>query len=371
MSLTKIRSVARHELSAVHKGRKTIVTRYFCQVDMTPFFKATGFGTGTRTTRRNSPCKGLLFVAAAFVLLFILGTVRPACALWKPLVERLAGDGFDRGMLEELFARPEVCFEPDAMVSKIQTLVRNQSVDRDVLGERVKNTVRRDYLRHWIIARALSFMNDNLTILEEIDSLYGVPKEIVVSILLIETHLGRNIGNRRVFNRLASMALSGDLETIRPHLDADLLSAENEPFARRRCREKGDWAYEELKALIRLAGINGNDPLAIRGSIYGAIGLCQFMPSNVFAYGVDADQDGRIDPFAKTDALHSIANYLRGYGWKPGIQRDGQHRVIFGYNHSTVYANTVLAIAEKLKSRGKSPVKRRGPARDPAAGAGR
>jgi membrane-bound lytic murein transglycosylase B len=97
--------------------------------------------------------------------------------------------------------------------------------------------------------------------------------------------------------------------------------------------------------------MNGIDPLNIRGSIYGAIGLCQFMPSNVFLYGVDADGDGRIDPFTKLDALHSIANYLRGYGWREGLDRTGQHRIIFAYNNSTVYANTVLAVAEKIRER--------------------
>jgi membrane-bound lytic murein transglycosylase B len=78
------------------------------------------------------------------------------------------------------------------------------------------------------------------------------------------------------------------------------------------------------------------------------------MPSNVFLYGVDADQDGRVDPFAKADALHSIANYLRGHGWRQGMDREDQHQVIFRYNHSTVYANTVLAIAEKLRDRSRS-----------------
>lgn len=333
---------------------------------MNPCIDAAADATGRRSGRRDPfrvpPC-----LVAAFVLLFILATVRPASAIWMPLLERLAEDGLDRVTLEELFARPEVRFEPDAMASKIRALVRSQSADRDALGARLKDAVRQDYLGKWVIARASSFMSDNLAVLEEIDALYGVPKEIVVSILLIETHLGRNVGNRRVFNRLASMALSTDLETIRPHLDTDLLSLENEEFARRRCREKGDWAYNELKALLRLAQKDGIDPLGIRGSIYGAIGLCQFMPSNVFAYGVDADQDGRIDPFAKTDALHSIANYLRGHGWQPGIQREGQHRAIFSYNHSTVYANTVLAIADRLKGRDKSAVKRSGAAPGPAA----
>jgi len=106
-----------------------------------------------------------------FVLLVLLGTVRPAAALWGPLVERLAADGFNRPMMEELFARPEVCFEPDAMANKIRTLVRNQSADRDTLVSRLKNVIRRDYLGRWIIARVFSFMPENRIILAEIDSL--------------------------------------------------------------------------------------------------------------------------------------------------------------------------------------------------------
>ncbi len=103
-----------------------------------------------------------------------------------------------------------------------------------------------------------------------------------------------------------------------------------------------------------MADRDGIDPLGIRGSIYGAIGLCQFMPSNVFSFGVDGDQNGRVDPFAKPDALHSIANYLRGHGWRKGMDREGQHRIIFDYNHSTIYANTVLAMAEKIRGRSRT-----------------
>jgi membrane-bound lytic murein transglycosylase B len=281
-------------------------------------------------------------------LLLLPGSVRTAVADWTPLIERLAVDGFDRPGVEALFVRPEVRFEPDAMAGKIKALVRSRSTTGSAAPE-LKNVIRRDYLAKRVITRARSYIAENRAVLEEIDSLYGVPKEVVVSILLIETHLGRSTGNRLVFNRLASMALSADLEAVRPHLGDDLLSPENEEFARRRCREKGEWAYNELTALLRLAGRDGIDPLGIRGSVYGAIGLCQFMPSNVFLFGVDADQDGRVDPFTKTDALHSIANYLRGHGWRPGMDRDGQHRTIFAYNHSTVYANTVLAVAGKLR----------------------
>jgi membrane-bound lytic murein transglycosylase B len=293
------------------------------------------------------------FVFAIIFLFLLLGSVRIAAADWKPLVERLAADGFNRQTLEALFVRPEVRFEPDAMADKIQALLRSRSESPDDIA-RLKTTVREGYLSNVAITRANSYIIENRAVLEEIHTLYGVPKEIIVSILLIETHLGRNTGNRRVFNRLASMALCADLEMVRPHMSGPLLTPENWEFARRRCREKSDWAYDEFRALLRLADLDGFDPLEIRGSIYGAIGLCQFMPSNIFSYGVDADQDGRINLFAKKDALHSIANYLRGHGWRPGMDRDGEHRVIFSYNHSTVYANTVLAVAERLRNRSRT-----------------
>ena len=253
--------------------------------------------------------------------------------------------------MESLFAHPECIFEPDAMAGKLRTLIRSRSAEGDSLVAALRKIFRRDYLNPWVIAQASTYLTENKAVFEEIAVQYGVPKEIVVSILLIETHLGKNTGHRRVFNRLASMARANDLEMVRPYLDVDLLTPENEEFARRRCREKADWAYGELKALLHYSAQSGIDPLAIRGSIYGAIGLCQFMPSNVFIYGVDADGDGRIDLFAKPDALHSIANYLHGHGWREGMDRDGQYRIIFTYNNSTVYANTVLAMAEKIRER--------------------
>ena len=320
---------------------------------MTPRLNAAVSRTVPQNIRKDPARIVYSCIFAVIFLVLFLGTVRPAAADWRPLVERLAADGFNRQTLEALFDRPEVRFEPDAMAEKIQALLRSRSESPDSVA-RLKTTVRRDYLSNGVIARARSYTLENLVILEEINALYGVPKEIIVSILLIETNLGRNTGNRCVFNRLASMALSADLETVRPHMSESLLTPENWEFARRRCREKGDWAYDEIKALLRLADRDGVDPLGIRGSIYGAIGLCQFMPSNIFTYGVDADRDGRVDPFAKTDALHSIANYLRGHGWRPEMDRNGQHRVIFDYNHSTVYANTVLAVAEKLKDRSRT-----------------
>ena len=96
------------------------------------------------------------FVFAIIFLFLLFGSVRPAAADWKPLVERLTADGFNRQTLEALFNRPEVRFEPDAMADKIQALLRSRSESPDDIA-RLKTTVRRDYLSNRVIARAHSY----------------------------------------------------------------------------------------------------------------------------------------------------------------------------------------------------------------------
>jgi len=289
--------------------------------------------------------------------LFLLGSFflpNTAPADWSPLIERLVAEGSDEQAIRALFSRPDVQFEPEAMSSKLHTLLRKHAAKPAETPPAKKKGVLKGFLKSKVIAKARSFIEDNKAVLENIPAHYGVPKEVVVSILLVETHLGVNLGKKNAFNNLASMALCTDLDTIRPYLARKLITAQNEPFARECCRQKAEWAYTEIKALIDYAQRNGIDPISIPGSIYGAIGLCQFMPSNVLSYGVDADQDGRIDLFTKPDAFHSIANYLREHGWAPDMNRTSRHKVIFAYNHSSIYANTVLAVADKLMNKAPS-----------------
>jgi membrane-bound lytic murein transglycosylase B len=292
----------------------------------------------------------------AFLLLLLafllLGTSPGARAECTPLINRLAADGFNEQALRELFSQPQVQFEPRVMGGKVESLLRGRAAAGEGPGPSAsQNGVMKSLLKNPILAKAKGFLNENRELLKNIESFYGVPKEIVVSILLIETRLGEYLGEKIAFNRLASMALSTDLENIRPYISRKFLSAQNEDYARDRVQAKSEWAYNELRAFLDYTQKSGFDPLAIPGSVYGAIGLCQFMPSNIFLFGVDADQDGRIDLFAKEDALHSIANYLRGHGWSPDLPRRAQQKVIYAYNHCSVYVNTVLAVADRLKER--------------------
>jgi membrane-bound lytic murein transglycosylase B len=285
------------------------------------------------------------------LLLPLLLSPQPAAGDWSPLIDRLVADGFDELGTRFLFSRPEVQFEPKVMSSKLETLLKNQPRKPATAPSFQTKAVYKGPLKEKMIAQARSYLQENKDLLENISVQYCIPKEIIVSILLVETRLGEFLGGRGAFNSLASMALCRDLETIRPYLPKKLVTSKNEEHARTICRQKADWAYSELQALILYADYSGFDPLALPGSIYGAIGLCQFMPTNALTYGVDADNDGRIDLFVKTDALYSIANYLREHGWGCTIDKAGQYKAIYAYNHSVVYANTILAVAEKLKDK--------------------
>jgi membrane-bound lytic murein transglycosylase B len=300
----------------------------------------------------KTPSAGFGPAALCFLVFFLLSALTPfqAEADWSPLIDRMIRDGKDERIVSALFAHPETRFDPDPMKTKIESLMRYQ-LRRAVSGQNVgRDNVYRGFLAPGPISRAHAYAVENRATLKRIRNRYCVPEEIVVAILLVETDLGRNTGARRAFNTLASMALTGELDMIRPYLDGDLLAASSEEYARRRLREKSDWAYNELLSLIFYARHNEVDALEISGSLYGAIGLCQFMPSNVVLYGVDADGDGRIDLFNTEDALHSIGKYLSSHGWKCRISRKRQHRIVMAYNHSRTYANTVLAVAEKLRN---------------------
>ena len=98
-------------------------------------------------------------------------------------------------------------------------------------------------------------------------------------------------------------------------------------------------------------------PDMLPGSIYGAIGLCQFMPSNIRPYGMDGNGDGVINLYVADDAVASLANYLARHGWKATSSKSARHRVLMRYNKSTVYANTILALADRIDRLGGKPAR--------------
>ncbi len=275
--------------------------------------------------------KGLLLT------LFFLPAWGQAQDFFVDLKKELVNAGFDPSYVEELFSRPEVHFVSRVMPRKLTHDEYKLNYAQFLEARRIK--------------RARDFLQRHRQTLEQLAQKYEVSPEIMTAIALIETDCGRITGKYRVFNILASLAVSKDWERVRPFLP-EQLPPEEENRLRKRMHKKSRWAFKELCALIRFARENHLDPLSIKGSIFGAFGLPQFMPSSALRYGIDADGDGRIDLFSPADALASMANYLQKNGYRESLPPEKKIKAIMRYNWSRPYAETVLKVAQRLREKG-------------------
>lgn len=162
-------------------------------------------------------------------------------------------------------------------------------------AERVKpwKEYRPIFLTDSRVAQGVDFWRENETALARAEAEYGVPPEIIVAIIGVETFYGRNTGSHRVIDALSTLGFD---------------YPPRQPFFR-----------QQLKEFLLLTREEQVDPLTLKGSYAGAMGLPQFMPSSFRAYAVDFDGDGRIDIWNNpTDAIGSAASYFKQHGWAAG-----------------------------------------------------
>jgi len=159
------------------------------------------------------------------------------------------------------------------------------------------------------------------------------------------------VGTRSALNTLSTIAALTD-PVVRNKL-WDLIP-DSKKISRKKFEKKAaarsKWAYEELKALLKYSAREGVDPVLIPGSFAGAVGVAQFMPTSILAYGKDGNDDGMVDMLNHADSMASIANFLKSHGWRPGQSRKKAEKIIHHYNHSSYYVNTILKISGRLKS---------------------
>jgi membrane-bound lytic murein transglycosylase B len=152
---------------------------------------------------------------------------------------------------------------------------------------------RAKFLTPELISAGTQFWVDNAEYLSRAEQEYGIPPELILGILGVETRYGQNTGSFRVIDALATIAFDG--------------------------MRRQDFFRGELEELLLLSREKGIDPLSVKGSYAGAVGLPQFMPSSYRRYAVDYDGDGVIDlRTSAPDAIGSVANYIREFGWIPG-----------------------------------------------------
>jgi len=151
------------------------------------------------------------------------------------------------------------------------------------------------------IAAGVRFWQDNRAALERAEKEYGVPPEIIVGILGVETIYGQQMGNFRVIDALATLAFDF-------------------PASHPRAAERSTYFKGELEQFLSLTQRAGIDPLSLRGSYAGAMGMPQFMPTSWVHYAVDFDGDSHVDLFGSaTDAIGSVASYFKAFRWQPGM----------------------------------------------------
>lgn len=192
------------------------------------------------------------------------------------LVEK---DRFDQGVLEDIFSqaryRPRIV---DAM-------------DRPYKQPPPWNVYAVPILSHARFNQGMSFWNTHRDVLTRAETQFGVPAQIIVAIIGIETFYGQVTGNYRLIDSLSTLAFD---------------------YPRR-----GAFFRDELRQFLLMTRDERLDPLSVRGSFAGAVGMAQFMPSSYRRFGIDFDHDGHTDLWhSADDAIGSVAHFLQEHGWQ-------------------------------------------------------
>ena len=229
----------------------------------------------------------------ALVAALLAGIAAPSVAR-TPARPSYASRGEVRQLIDELVEQHG--FERARVERWLNAARYSETVERLMqppipFGQRNWFDYRTRYLEDKRIQAGVAFWRSNAAALERATDRYGVPPEIIVAIIGVETYWGRITGNFRTIDVLATLSFD---------------------YLRR-----ADYYRKELVELLLLAREQGVDPLGYKGSFAGAIGLPQFMPGSVRRFAVDFDGDGRIDlANSATDAIGSVASFLAAHGWQ-------------------------------------------------------
>ncbi len=279
-------------------------------------------------------------ICATAILILILLTPLTICASEPPfakLQERLIADGLDENLVRSVYQNPLVKLELEVVAAN---LVRSEA------------TLNYDqFLSKYSVHKAKRYIERHGTSLEEANRRFGVEPPVVVAVLMVETALGTYPGKYQTINVLSTMAVSQE-PAVREKILAGLTEEQKQMQSRavrsKRLTKRASRSYRELKAVLNYAHKNDIDPFTLFGSSEGAIGIPQFLPSNIEHYGRDGDGDGRIDLFNHPDAIASVAFYLRAHRWGRAENAKQKKKVLLYYNRSNYYVDTVYTLAQKL-----------------------
>lgn len=215
----------------------------------------------------------------------LLASVRGGSYLDYPeassFIEEMKAEGFDEAYLREVLSK-----------AKRQTSIL-KAMSRPAERRLNWGEYRKIFIEDKRIRQGVKFWQENHAALQAAEEKYGVPPEIIVSIIGVETRYGRITGSYRVLDALATLGFD---------------------YPRR-----SKFFLGQLKQYLHLVREEQIEITAMKGSYAGAMGYGQFIPSSFRSFAVDFDQDGKRDIWNnKTDAIGSVANYFAEHKWKPG-----------------------------------------------------
>lgn len=205
--------------------------------------------------------------------------VHPAAQ--KVIDELVEEEGFNREELVQVFAQAE---RKDSIL---------QAIARPAEKTKPWYEYRAIFLTEKREEQGVEFFMQHRVALERAEREFGVPAEMIVAVIGVETSYGRNVGSYRVIDALSTLAF--DYPARSPFFTG------------------------ELKHYLILTREQGMDPSEMMGSYAGAMGYGQFMPSSFRSYAIDFDNDDIIDIWQNPiDAIGSVANYFKRHGWRQG-----------------------------------------------------
>lgn len=227
--------------------------------------------------------------------------------------------GFDRQQLHDVLAQAQRL----DWVIRLMDKQAPTPVSRPPSGPNgAWNRYRSQFITPGNVQNGVLFWNQYEDALQRAWREYGVPPEIIVGIIGVETRWGKVMGKTRIIDALATLAFD---------------------YPRR-----AEYFTGELETFLLMARNEGNDPLDLRGSYAGAMGYGQFMPSSFKNYAVDFNGNGHINLWDPVDAIGSVANYFKAHGWRKGeavaVQASGRAPALAqGFN--TRYSPSALTAA--------------------------
>ncbi len=246
---------------------------------------------------------------------------------------------------------PGLLFSKDLFLYKLQST----KINDEVAIKNVKYIEKREFYDNFFTPEKLKILKEcylkNKKWLKKAEKLYNVDPNIIVSILTVESLCGKyheKYNIVEVYKTLNFLKKNKKYQKKIFQIVKKKYPKTSKKWFIKRINKKSKWAKVQLKALEKMYKFYNIDVFKIKGSWAGAFGLPQFIPTTFLHYAVDGNNDGKIDLTQFSDAILSIANYLKRNGWKEKLSYNKKIKVILRYNYSKLYAITILKLSEKI-----------------------